>query len=239
MATKTLSPRAQASRSTVALKALMAVSGLIMVGYLLIHMYGNLKFFQGQERFDSYLEGLRNIAYPYLPHGGALWILRVVLLSAVLAHAYSAVALWRRARTASARRGANRYHSNQNRRGVQRSYASFTLRWGGIIILAFIVFHVLHFTAGVLHPGGDTDSKFQAMVNSFSIWYVTLAYVVAILAVGFHLRHGLWSAFATLGANTSTKRRRHLNIFATVLAVVIAGGFLVPPLSIALFGYGS
>ena len=109
-----------------------AVSGLIMIGYLLAHMYGNLKVFAGQQAFDDYAHHLRIIGEPMLPYAGLLWIIRVVLLVSVLAHIFAAVSLWRRDRRA--RGGTKRYYSNKARRGVQRSYASFTLRWGGLII---------------------------------------------------------------------------------------------------------
>ena len=216
-----------------ALKALMAVSGLIMIGYLLAHMYGNLKVFAGQASFDGYAEHLRTLGEPILPHAGLLWIIRVVLLASVLGHAYSAFALW--SRNKRARGGAKRYQSSKARRGVQRSYASFTLRWGGVIILAFVIFHLLHFTANTIHPGGASESPYQRVVNGFGIWWVVLAYTVAMLAVGLHLRHGTWSALTTLGANTSALARRRLNLLAYVVAGAVTVGFLLPPFAI-LFG---
>ena len=210
----------------------MAVSGIIMAGYLLIHMYGNLKIFMGQEMFDSYLEGLRSIGYPYLPHGGALWILRVLLAASVLIHMHSAFSLWRRNRKAAAVNGMKRYESSKAPWGVQRSYASFTMRWGGVTLALFIVYHLLHFTAMKVQPGGATDSKYEAMVNSFSLWYVTLGYTIAILAVALHLRHGIWSALTTLGQNKSAQRRKQLNILAITISALIGIGFLIPPYAI-------
>ncbi len=222
--------------SMIMLKAAMAVTGLMMVGFLLAHMYGNLKIFSGPAAFDDYSHHLRTLGEPYLPFGGALWILRVVLLAAVLVHIYSAVTLWRRARTAVGGRGGQRYESTKARRGVQRTYASFTMRWGGVIIALFVIYHLLHLTGNVIHPGGASDSPYERVVNGFGVWWVTLSYAVALLALGFHLRHGFWSAFATLGANTSLRRRRILNILATIVALVITVGFLIPPLVI-LFGW--
>lgn len=219
-----------------ALKALMAITGLIMIGYLLAHMYGNLKVFSGQAAFDGYAEHLREIGEPILPRTGLLWIIRVVLLASVLGHAYSAVMLWRRARVA--RGGANhtskRYQSPHAKRGVQRTYASFTLRWGGVVILVFVVYHLLHFTANTIHPGGASPSPYQRVVNGFSIWWVVLSYVIAMLAVGLHLRHGMWSALTTLGANTSSIARRRLNLLAYAVAGVVTVGFLLPPFAILL-----
>lgn len=228
-----------ARRSTVMLKASMAVSGLIMFGYLLVHMYGNLKFFQGKEAFDGYLHGLRAMFYPYLPHDGALWIIRVVLLASVLVHAYAAAALWRRSRHAAVRSGGSRYRSTRNRRGVQRSYASFTLRWGGVVLLLFVIAHVLQMLPNYLAPGGASDSKYERVVNGFELWWVVLPYTIALLAVGFHLRHGLWSAFATLGANTGPRRRARLNLLATVVASALTAGFLLVPFAVFFLGAGS
>jgi succinate dehydrogenase / fumarate reductase, cytochrome b subunit len=228
--------RASAMRSTVVLKAAMAGSGLIMVLWLLAHMYGNLKAFSGKAAFDGYADHLRTIGEPILPHSGLLWIVRVILLVAVLMHVYAAVTLWRRARTATAGRGGWRYESTRARRGVQRTYASFTMRWGGVVIALFIVYHLLHLTANTIHPGGPSDSPYERMVAGFQIWWVTLSYTVALLALGLHLRHGFWSAFADLGANTGVARRRNLNIVAIVVALVITVGFLLPPFWI-LFGW--
>jgi succinate dehydrogenase / fumarate reductase cytochrome b subunit len=225
VATTSLTRSQQAARST--------VSGLIMIGYLLAHMYGNLKVFAGQAAFDDYAHHLRTLGEPLLPYSGALWVIRVVLLAAIIAHVYSAASLWKRDRRA--RGGTSRYASSKARRGVQRSYASFTLRWGGIVIILFVIYHLLHLTWNVVAPGGASDSPYARLVNGFTIWWLVLAYTIALLAVGFHLRHGVWSALTTLGANTSAVTRRRLNILAYVVTIVITGGFLLVPFAI-LFG---
>jgi succinate dehydrogenase cytochrome b subunit len=223
-------------RSTVVLKASMAVSGLIMVLWLLLHMYGNLKAFSGRAAFDGYADHLRTIGEPFLPYAGALWIVRVVLIAAVAVHIYAAMTLWKRARGVTNRRGGWRYESNRARKGVQRTYASFTMRWGGVVIVLFVVYHLLHMTSNTIHPGGPSDSPYERLVVGFELWWVTLSYTVAMIALGFHLRHGFWSALADLGANTSVIRRRNLNIAAIVVALVITVGFLLPPFAI-FFGW--
>lgn len=228
--------RARTLRSSVVLHAAMAVGGLIMVLFLVAHMYGNLKVFAGQEAFDGYSAYLRTILEPLLPYSGTLWILRVILLISVGTHIYAAFVLWHRSRKATAGGGGWRYQTAQNRRGVQRTYASFTMRWGGVTIALFIVYHLLHLTANYIHPGGASASPYERMINGFSIWWVVLSYVIALVALGFHLRHGIWSAFASLGANTSVTRRSRLNQLAYLITAVIIGGFLVPPFSI-LFGW--
>jgi succinate dehydrogenase / fumarate reductase cytochrome b subunit len=233
VATLSLTPAQRAARSSVAIKALMAVSGLIMIGYLLAHMYGNLKIFAGPDAFNGYAHHLRTIGEPILPHAGLLWIIRVVLLVSVVAHALSAFALWKR--SSVARGGSRRYRSTGSRTGVQRTYSSFTLRWGGIVILLFVAYHLLHLTFNVVHPGGAADNPYSRVVNGFQIWWDVALYTVALLAVGFHLRHGTWSALTTLGLHTSSVARRRLNLLAYAVAGVVTVGFLLPPYAI-LFG---
>ncbi|MDO5499539.1 MAG: succinate dehydrogenase cytochrome b subunit [Propionibacteriaceae bacterium] len=219
----------------------MALSGLIMVGYLLIHMYGNLKMFSGRDpetgawAYDEYAHYLRVIGYPLLPEEGLLWIIRVVLLAAILVHMWSAFSLWSRARKATG--GSRRY---ANSKAIQRSYASYTMRWGGVTILLFVIYHLLHFTiGGAANPVIDTapgqETIFPRVVESFQNPIVFISYAIAMVAVGLHIRHGFWSAFATLGANTSPGARRFWSTVALLIALVIALGFLLGPAFI-LFG---
>jgi succinate dehydrogenase / fumarate reductase, cytochrome b subunit len=214
----------------------MAVTCLILIGYLLAHMYGNLKIFAGAAAFNEYAHHLRALGEPLLPHTGALWIIRVVLIVSMLAHMYAAFNLWSRAH--KARGGTRRYHSNKSRTGVQRTYASFTLRWGGVVILLFVIYHLMHLTWNIIHPGGAAAEPYDRVVNGFQIWSVVLAYTIAMIAVGFHVRHGTWSALTSLGANTSSLARRRLNVLAYAVAGVVTVGFLLPPFAI-LFGFVS
>lgn len=232
----TMSPverRSAAMRSTVVLKAAMAVSGLIMIAFLLVHMYGNFKAFQGQVAFDRYAQFLRTVGEPMLPYSGALWVLRFVLIVSVLTHIFAALTLWRRSRRATGGRGGGRYESSRSPRGVQRTYASFTMRWGGVTVALFVVYHLLNLSAdNVIHPGGRSGSPYLRLVHSFQIWWVVASYTVALIALGLHIRHGFWSAFASLGANTSVRRRRHLNVAATFIALLMTIGFLVTPYAV-------
>ncbi|WP_127126580.1 succinate dehydrogenase cytochrome b subunit [Georgenia sp. SYP-B2076] len=219
-------PRAR--NTTVALKWAMAVSGILFVLFVLLHMYGNLKAFAGQEAFDSYAAGLRTLLYPYLPHEGFLWIQRVVLLVALVVHVVAAITLWRRARGARSRRYV------VHKRLVQ-SYSSRTVRWGGLIILAFVIFHLLQFTTLTIEVGGSFDSPYQRLVVAFSAehWYVYLAYLIAIVALAMHVRHGVWSALQTLGAS-NRRRQRNINVLAYVVAGALLVGFMAPPTAILL-----
>jgi succinate dehydrogenase / fumarate reductase cytochrome b subunit len=209
-----------ARRTTVALKIAMAVTGVIFVLFVLAHMYGNLKMFQGAESFDGYAHWLREVAYPALPHQGVLWILRVTLLASVVIHAYAAFTLWSRAR--SARR--QRYVV---KRSLQQTYASRTMRWGGVIILAFIVFHLLQFTTMTIEIGGSFDSPYHRMVAAFQPehWWVYAVYMIAIILLALHVRHGVWSALATLGLSTK-KREVGFNAVAIVVALLLPVGLM-------------
>lgn len=217
----------------------MAVSGLVMILFLLAHAYGNYKVFAGRDAFDGYSRFLRELGEPIVQYSVVLWIIRIVLLASVIVHIWSAVVLWKRMRHATGGRGSTRYRTTKNRRGVQRSYSSFTMRWGGVVIGLFVVYHLLHLSAdNVIHPGGASTSPYERMTSGFAIWWVLASYTVALLALGLHLRHGFWSALASLGANTSPRRRRQLNVVAAVLAGAITIGFLVPPFAIYFGGVG-
>lgn len=219
----------------------MAVSGLIMLGYLLVHMYGNLKFFQGQAKFDGYLhETLPHMFYPYLPEEGALWIIRVLLTVALVVHVYAAMTLWKRNKAAAGYVGNTRYQTKQNKTGYQRSYASFTMRWGGVTLLLFIIGHVAQMMPNWISPGGASDSKYDRVVNGFEIWWVVLLYTIGLLAVGLHLAHGFWSALTTLGQNHSgTRRGSRLTVISIGLAALITAGFISVPFAVLFFGAGS
>ncbi|MFD1506606.1 succinate dehydrogenase cytochrome b subunit [Georgenia yuyongxinii] len=229
MVTTTAPTRPRRARNTtVALKVTMAVTGVLFVLFVLLHMYGNLKAFSGQEAFDGYAAGLRTLLYPYLPHEGFLWIQRAVLVIALVVHVAAAATLWRRAR------GARHTRYVMHKRQVQ-TYASRTMRWGGLIILAFVIFHLLQFTTLTINVGGTFDSPYQRLVEAFQPehWYVYLAYLVAILALTMHVRHGVWSGLQTLGAS-NRRRQRAINLAAYAVAAVLLVGFMAPPTAILL-----
>lgn len=226
LVTTTASPRRAGQASTIALKILMAVTGLVFVGYVLLHMYGNLMAFGGQETFDTYAHHLREILTPMLPYGGLLWIMRVLLLASLIGHAGSAFALWARAHRARERRYVVK-------KAVKASISSRTMRWGGVALLAFIVFHILHLTTHTINPAGtEGDSPYVRLVDSFQIWWVAAIYLIAMLALAMHLRHGAFSVFQTLGLTQTKQRYRIAQGVGLTLAIVIAGGFALVPLSV-------
>ncbi|AVH94257.1 MULTISPECIES: succinate dehydrogenase cytochrome b subunit [Streptomyces] len=210
--------------STLGKKTVMAVSGLIMLGYLVAHVAGNLKVFFGPEEFNEYAHWLRVMGAPLLHHEWALWIVRIVLLAAVGAHAVSAYQLSRR--DIKARPTA---YVHRRRRA---SYATRTMRWGGIILALFIVWHILDLTTGTVHTGGFEEGKpYQNVVDTFSTWYGNVIYIVAMLAVGLHVRHGFWSAAQTLGVGNA-RRERLLRGLANGLAVALTAGFVSVPVAV-------
>ena len=224
VATTTLVKGARASRSTIALKLLMAVSGLIFVGFVLFHMYGNLKMFAGHDAYNEYAHHLRVFGEPILPENGLLWILRVVLLVALVAHVWSAASLWRRSSQA-------RTVKYAAKRKAASSLSSRTMRWGGITLLLFLIWHLLNFTIGKVNvTGGETNDPYNLVVDTFSSWWMTLIYLLAMVTLGMHLHHGTWSACQTLGITNSAASRARAKALGWVLAVVIAGGFALVPI---------
>lgn len=212
--------------SSVLLKFVMAVSGAFMLLFLLMHMVGNLKVFVGPDELNAYAAWLRTLLEPAVPYEGTLWALRVLLVVAILAHIWSAALLTLRARRARPVRYAVRNK-------VPGSYAARTMRWGGVIIALFVVYHLLDLTTGTLNPNGEHLRVYQNVSADFTParWYVTLFYTLAVVAVGFHVRHGLWSALQTLGWSNGA-REKALRTASTGFAVLLTAGFLVVPFAV-------
>ncbi len=228
-------------QSAVGKKAVMAVTGIILFGFVLVHMIGNLKLYEpgvycsslnaagacsSKEvpYLDAYGAFLRQIGAPALPASGALWIARIVLLVAVILHIWAAWQVTRLSQSARPRDYASRPKRHT-------SYASRTMRWGGVIILLFVIYHLLDFTAGTLNPGFQEGAVRRNMLASFSVWYVALFYIVAQVALGFHLYHGLWSLFQSLGWN-SPRFNKWRSTFAHAFAWIITIGNISFPLAV-------
>jgi succinate dehydrogenase / fumarate reductase cytochrome b subunit len=212
----------------------MAVSGLIGIGFLIVHMYGNLKIFEGREYFNAYAAGLRELGGPIFGHTHLLWIARLVLLGAVGLHVLMAYQLTRQDWD-----GRPRQMRYAVKKDVQASYASRTMRWGGVVLLFFIVYHIMNLTLGWVGfgPGGfrheDAEGfhAYDNVINAFSNPLATIFYVIAMLALGLHLYHGFWSMFQTLGLN-NYRTDGILRILAAAVAVVLTLGFIAVPLAV-------
>ncbi|TYK49242.1 succinate dehydrogenase cytochrome b subunit [Actinomadura decatromicini] len=220
-------------RTTVGKKAVMAVTGGVLVLYLVAHMVGNLKIFLGAEDFNHYAEWLRTMGEPAVPRRTVLTLIEVVLGVSVVLHMWSAVSL---ARRASAARPV-KYRSKK--KSHAQGYAARTMRYGGVIIAVYVVWHLLDLTFFVVNPKGSDATPYERMVADFdpSRWYITVWYVLALVLVGLHLNHGIWSAFQTLGLRTPRSERALRGLAGTVAALVTLG-FVSVPLSIT-FGWVS
>jgi len=213
-------------RSTVGKKIIMAVTGLIGVGFVILHVAGNLQAFAGREKLNSYSALLHG------PGAELLWLMRAILLVAVILHVLMAVQLTQRARAARP----VKYHERDPQ---VSTISSRTMRWGGVLLLVFIVLHLLHFTTRQVDPGQwahrlDGSGRYDIygnIVASFRLWWVSLFYLVAMGALGLHLWHGVWSVGRSLGVarpSTNPLRRR----VAPILAIALWLGFSLVPLAV-------
>ena len=209
----------------------MAVTGLAMIAFLLVHMYGNLKMFVSFDAYDHYAHWLKNdLLYPFMPHGQFIWIFRFGLLAAIGLHIWSAATLSRDTIK-------NRGDKYVNSKRVAQTYSARTMRWGGVIILVFVIFHLIQFTIIPGSFGGNGDEPHTMVLAAFGLWWMVVLYAVCMVLICMHVRHGFWSAFTTLGGNTSAKAASVLNLLATIVAVVLFVGFMIMPLAV-LFGVG-
>jgi succinate dehydrogenase / fumarate reductase cytochrome b subunit len=211
--------------STVGKKIMMAVTGVILIGFVIVHMIGNLKVYQGADAFNHYAEGLRTLGEPFFGYGQLLWILRIILLVAVIVHIVAAVQLVLHSRKARAI-GYRKYDGD-----MVFSYASRTMKWGGLIILGFVIYHLLHLTFGSAHPDFIPGDVYHNLVAGFRSWPVSIAYVLAMIPLGFHLYHGFWSMLQTLGA-TNPKVNGIRRPIAAVLALVVVLGNISFPVAV-------
>jgi succinate dehydrogenase / fumarate reductase cytochrome b subunit len=213
-------------RSSVGKKVAMAASGVVLFLWIVGHVYGNLKAFQGPDAINAYAEHLREMGEPLLGHGQVLWAIRLLLLAALVVHVVAATQVTLQSR--AARPVAYRQPPH-----LELSYASRTMRWGGVILLLYVVYHLMHLTWGTAHRDFVPGDVYHNLVAGFQLWPVTLAYLAATLALALHLYHGLWSAFQTLGANHPAYNawRRPL---AAAFAVLLFAGFAAVPVAVQI-----
>jgi len=211
-------------RSAIGKKAVMAGTGLILFGWIFLHMVGNLKIYLGPEHLNEYAHWLRAIGTPAMPETGLLWVTRLFLLVCVVFHIHAAYALTMMNREA-------RPVGYRDRDYVAATYAARTMRWGGVILLLFIIYHLLHLTTGDAHHDFVQDDPYHNLVTGFRIWWVAAVYIVANLALGLHLYHGVWSMFSSLGV-TQARINAWKRPFATTFALLITLANISFPLAV-------
>ncbi len=214
-------------RSALGKKYVMAITGIIFLGYVLAHMIGNLKLYFGAEDFNTYAEFLRRLLYPIAPESATLNILRAILLLALVGHvvaAWQLTTMNRRARPDSYR-GKRDY--------VAADFAARTMRWTGVIVLLFLAYHLADLTWGWVNPAEEGATVYEKVVASFSVPVIAAFYLVANLALGLHLYHGVWSLFQSMGWNHRRFNRARRSL-AILFTVVVVGGNLSFPIAVLL-----
>ena len=205
--------------SMVGKKVVMGVTGLIGVGFVILHSLGNLLVFRGPAAINSYSHFLKSTSE-------LLWTLRAVLLVAVVLHVIAAIQLTRQSRAA-------RPIGYAKRETQVATISSRTMRWGGALLLVFIVVHILHFTTGNIRPAGvfSSEDVYANVVTSFRIWWVALFYVVAMIALGLHLFHGAWSSVRSIGVSPPSPQPLHRRL-SMLIAVLVWAAFTAIPIAV-------
>jgi len=211
--------------SAVGKKWVMGITGIIVLGFIVSHMVGNLHAFEGPAQINDYGEALRDLGGDLLPRTLALWVVRIVLTTAFVLHihaAYSLTVINRRARP-------DKYQAP--REYLVANYASRTMVWSGTIVGLYIVYHLAHLTWGGAHPDFIRGDVYHNLVVGFEQWPVAAVYIVANLLLGMHIYHGAWSLFQSLGVNNPAYNSWR-RVFAAGLAVVVTVGFISVPIAV-------
>jgi len=205
--------------SMVGKKVVMGVTGLIGIGFVILHSLGNLLVFRGPAAINSYSHFLKST-------GELLWTLRIVLIVAVVLHVVAAVQLTRQSRSA-------RPIGYTKLEPQVATIASRTMRWGGALLLIFIILHILHFTTGTIKPGGvfSKQDVYVNVVTGFRIWWVSLFYVIAMVALGLHIFHGAWSSVRSIGVSPASPEPLHKRI-SLVIAILVWAAFTAVPVAV-------
>jgi succinate dehydrogenase / fumarate reductase cytochrome b subunit len=213
--------------SVIGKKVVMALTGAALILFVIMHMVGNLKIFSGPIEINAYSHFLREVGWPEFANGQVLWIARIVLLLCAFLHVTAAIQLTRMNWNA-------RPVGYGTKKDVETTWGAITMRWGGVLLAVFIVFHLLHFTAGVVgfQPGQfEHLMVYQNVVAGFSVVPIALFYILAMCALCLHLDHGIWSALQTMGCVTSDNTKS-IRMISRIVAVVIFAGFISVPISV-------
>jgi succinate dehydrogenase / fumarate reductase, cytochrome b subunit len=219
---------AEVWRSSIGKKMIVAITGFVLVIYVILHVLGNLKAFQGDDgtAIDDYAAWLRDVGEPVIPHEGVLWTVRVVLLTCFVIHIVAVIQLAARNRAARP--------SGYPAPRLVRSVSSRTMLWGGLFLLAFVVFHILHLTTGTIDPGNFAEGAvFHNLDEAFANPLFLAIYVAGAAVLGFHLFHGFWSSIQTAGWDRPNRNPTFRRLSAFV-SVAVGVGFAAVPLAFAV-----
>jgi len=214
-------------RTMIGKKVVMAVTGVVLIGFVIAHMIGNLKVFSGPDHINAYARFLREVGSPAFSYGEILWVVRIVLFVCVTLHIIAAIQLTRMSHAA-------RPVSYTAKRDLETTFDSRMMRWGGVLLAAFIVFHLLHMTGGVVGfaPGQFQHlAAYQNVMAGFAVWPVTIFYIVAMGALCLHLTHGIWSMLQTLGWSTA-RNEAMLKAISRLIGIVVFLGFSSVPVAV-------
>jgi succinate dehydrogenase / fumarate reductase cytochrome b subunit len=214
-------------RTVIGKKIVMAVTGVVLIGFVIGHMVGNLKMFSSPDEINAYSRFLRAVGQPELANGQLLWIVRIILLVCVALHITAAVQLTRMSRAA-------RPIGYSVKRSVATTFAARMMRWGGVLLVIFIIFHLLHLTGGVVgFKAGQFEhlAVYQNVVAAFHVWPVAIFYLLAMAALCLHLGHGIWSLLQTLGWST-VRNEAMLKMVSWIIAIVVFVGFSSIPVAV-------
>jgi succinate dehydrogenase / fumarate reductase cytochrome b subunit len=203
-------------RSSIGKKIVMAVTGVIFYGFVAAHMAGNLQVYLGREAMDHYGVFLREIL-----HGAGLWIARATLLVALILHVWAAISLTRD-------NAAARPLGYRERQNLASSFASRSMRWSGVLLLIFIIYHLLHFTLGTVHPSFEEGRVYHNFIVGFKQLWVSVFYMLATIGLGFHMYHGGWSMLQTLGLNHPKYNKLRYALAVVITAAVVLGNLSFP-----------
>jgi len=214
-------------RTVIGKKIVMAVTGLVLIGFVIGHVVGNLKIFAGPDGINAYSRFLREVGQPELGYGQLLWLVRIALLVCVGLHITAAVQLTRMSRAA-------RPVGYSVKRNVETTFAARMMRWGGVLLVLFVIFHLLHLTGGIVgFSAGQFKhlAVYQNVVAAFAVWPVAVFYIVAMCALCLHLSHGIWSMLQTLGWSTARNEAK-LKLLSRVIGIVVFLGFTSVPVAV-------
>jgi succinate dehydrogenase / fumarate reductase cytochrome b subunit len=202
--------------SSIGKKIVMAVTGAALFGFVVAHMVGNLQVFLGREAMNAYAVFLREVL-----HGAGLWIARAGLLAAVALHIWAATSLTLANRAA-------RPQDYRQRADLASSYASRTMRWSGVIVALFVVYHLMHLTWGNAHPDFRHGDVYHNFIVGFQQPLVSFFYIVATIGLGLHMWHGVWSMMQTLGLNHPRYNALRKGFAVLITLVVVLGNISFP-----------